>query len=268
MSISEEADSSARRIRYRARLAYVGTFFHGWQIQENAPRTVQGVVERTLMEFFGAPTRVTAAGRTDAGVHADGQVIHFDGRRMPCERALAACNGRLPWDVKCLELEEASSDFHARFDARAKTYRYVFCRTRVLSPREALFAARLSFSADVARMRAAGAALLGEHDFAPFATAGTDVSSTVRRLLRCDLAEDGPRVVVTLEASGFLRGMARAIAGLLARVGRNLASPDLAAEILATGDKSRLPAKAQARGLTLVSVDYGKGASPNGAGEA
>jgi tRNA pseudouridine38-40 synthase len=270
LSDAGEAPRSApvAALRYRSRLAYVGTFFHGWQIQENASRTVQSVVERALAGILGQPTRVMAAGRTDAGVHADGQVIHFDGRRMPPEGLLAAVNARLPWDVKFLEVEETSPDFHARFDARAKTYRYVFSRAPVISPREALFAAKLSARADVSRMAAAGAALLGEHDFGPFATSGTEVSSTVRHLLRCDLSEQGPRVVLTLEASGFLRGMARAIAGLLAWIGRGLAPPELAAEILQTGDRNKLPAKARARGLTLVAVSYWEPKGPFAGGVA
>lgn len=241
--------------RYRGKLSYVGTFFHGWQVQENTPRTVQAVVERALTDICATPVRVHAAGRTDAGVHAEGQVVHFDAPDIAPEGLQRGVNPHLPWDVRFLEIARADPEFHARFDARAKRYLYRFGREAVIAPRDVLFWAPLSPRADAAKMAAAAAGLEGEHDFFPFST-GLAQGSTVRRIFSCQVQEDGPRVTVEIVADGFLRGMARAIAGTLADIGRGTVSPDRIPEILRRADKSLVRAKARPRGLTLAKVFY------------
>ena len=242
--------------RYRATLAYVGTFFHGWQVQENAARTVQAVLESAFAKVVGTPVRLHASGRTDAGVHADGQVAHFDAPAFPAEGLLSAVDVRLPWDVRVLAIAEAAPDFHARSSSLGKRYVYRFSRERVIPPRRALFEAPLSARADATRMAEAAALLVGVRDFFPFSTAGTETETTVRNLFACEIAESGPRIEIRLTADGFLRGMARAIAGTLADVGRGRVPPERIEAILASRDKSLVSAKAKPRGLTLERVFY------------
>ena len=243
-------------MRYRAKVAYVGTFFHGWQIQENAPRTVQQTLESALSEVFGQSIRVHASGRTDSGVHAEGQVVHFDAVPLSAAAVRSAANRKLPWDVKVLGVEEAPPSFHARSDAAGKRYVYSFSREAVIGPREALFLAPISPRADASRMALAAGFLVGTRDFFPFSTAGTETETTIRTVTFCGVAEEGPRLRISIEADGFLRGMARAIAGTLADVGRGRLSPEVVEEIFARGSKALVPPKAKPRGLTLAKVFY------------
>jgi len=243
-------------MRYRGRLAYVGTFFHGWQVQANAARTVQAAVERALAKVAGADVRVFAAGRTDAGVHADGQVVHFDASGIGADNLLAAVNPRLPWDVKFLALDAAPEDFHARNAAAAKRYVYRFSRERVIPPREALFWAPLSTRADAGLMARAARRFEGARDFFAFSTSGTPTATTVRRVFSCEVREEGPRLLLAIVAEGFLRGMARAIAGTLADVARGHVPESLIDEIFERRDRALARPKARARGLTLERVFY------------
>jgi len=245
-------------MRFRATVAYVGTFFHGWQVQENAARTVQAVLEEELDAFSGGPVRVHASGRTDAGVHADGQVVHFDAPDRPPEGLVAWVNRRLPWDVRLLDATEAAPDFHARSDARAKRYVYRFSRERVIPPSRVLFVAPLSPRADPAAMAQAAARIEGSHDFHPFSTAGTETETTRRTVFACRIEEEGPEISISLTADGFLRGMARAIAGTIADVGRGRLRPSRIDEIFEKSDKALVADKAKPRGLTLREVFYGK----------
>ena len=243
-------------MRYRATVAYVGTFFHGWQVQENAPRTVQQTLESALSELFGESIRVHASGRTDTGVHADGQVVHFDASPLPAASLRSAVNRKLPWDAKVLGIEEAPPNFHARSDASGKRYVYRFSREAVIEPRNALFVAPISPRTEAARMALAARFLVGTHDFFPFSTAGTETETTIRTVMACRIGEEGPRLTISIEANGFLRGMARAIAGTLADVGRGKVEPGIVQEILARGSKALVGPKAKPRGLTLERVFY------------
>ena len=243
-------------MRYRATVAYVGTFFHGWQVQENAPRTVQGTLEAVLSELFREPLRVHASGRTDAGVHADGQVVHFDAAGMPTPGLGSAVNRKLPWDVRILRIEEAPAAFHARSSAAGKRYLYRFSREAVVAPRDALFLAPISPRADASRMARAAASVVGTRDFFPFSTSGTETETTVRTVSACRVREDGPRLTIEIEADGFLRGMARAIAGTLADVGRGRLAPDFMEEIFTRRSRALVAPKAKPRGLTLEKVFY------------
>ena len=243
-------------MRHRATVAYVGTFFHGWQVQENAPRTVQGILEGVLSELFGDAIRVHASGRTDAGVHADGQVVHFDAPPLPAGSVRFAANRKLPWDLRVLRAEEAPAGFHARSSAAGKRYVYRYSREAVIAPRDALFVAPLSPRADAARMSRAAESVVGTHDFFPFSTAGTETETTARTVSACRIREDGPRLTIEIEADGFLRGMARAIAGTLADVGRGRLGPEVVAEIFERRSKALVAPKAKPRGLTLERVFY------------
>ncbi|HKC24334.1 MAG TPA: tRNA pseudouridine(38-40) synthase TruA [Thermoanaerobaculia bacterium] len=244
-------------MRLRLDLAYLGTRFEGWQAQDvtragAAPRTVQGELERALAEVYGAATRVHGAGRTDAGVHADGQVAHFDepegGPSIPPRGLARALNGKLAEDVRVLEALEAPPEFHARFSAAGKVYVYRLRRGEVLHPHLGLVEALAKEPLDLAAMREAASTLTGTRDFAPFSLTGSPRSTTVRTLSRLDVEEDGSLLLFTLEADGFLRGMARRLVGTLREVGRGRTRP---------ADAVRTPGPtAEARGLTLRRVLY------------
>jgi tRNA pseudouridine38-40 synthase len=251
--------------RCRARLAYVGTRFHGWQRQANAARTVQACLEKALAGLDGAPVRAVAAGRTDAGVHADGQVVHFDllRGRAP-ERIRDGANALLPADVRVLDAAAAPPEFHARRDALWKEYVYAWSRARVIPPRDAPFVAPLSPRADAERLRAAAAKLSGRRDFAVFGVRLPRGESTVRTLHFVRVEEDGDVVRAVFRGDAFLRGMARSLAGLLADVARGKAPAGRVDEILASGDRRLLAPKAPAAGLTLARVAYRGDALPTG----
>jgi tRNA pseudouridine38-40 synthase len=243
--------------RYRATVAYVGTDFRGWQIQRNAGRTVQDVLEAALAGLARAPVRVEGASRTDAGVHADGQVMHFDLRRdRDPRRVRDAANSRLPADVRILEVRSAAEAFHARFDARWKEYAYRWSCAQVLPPRDAPFLAPISARADASRMREAARLLVGTRDFAVFAVKTPAGEPTVRTLHAVSIDQVADRLTVRFRGDGFLRGMVRSMCGVLAEIARGKGPPERVADLLATGDRRLLASKAPAKGLTLLRVGY------------
>lgn len=243
--------------RYRAVLSYVGTDFHGWQFQRNAPRTVQAVLEDALARFAGETLRAIAAGRTDAGVHAEGQVVHFDlAAPRPPERIRDGTNALLPGDVRVLSVSPAAPDFHARRDAVWKEYLYRWSRSRAIPPRDRLFVARISGRADAGAMRAAAEALPGERDFGVFGVRLPAGESSARRLHFVRVEESGDEIRALFRGDAFLRGMVRSICGVLAVIARGKAPPDRIAELLETGDRRLLSSKAPAKGLTLMRVHY------------
>ncbi len=238
-------------------LEYDGTRYAGWQRQRRGP-TVQAVVEEAVERITGERAGVVASGRTDAGVHALGQVaavrLHST---MPPQRLMLALNAVLPEDVSVVEADEAPPGFHPRFDAVSKTYLY-----RVLNalPRPALERGRVwhvPTPLDEEAMTAALRAFVGEHDFRPFARSGSGVKSTVRRVLRVELRRR-PRGMMELEieATGFLRGMARQMVGTVINVGRGKLEPGQVAEILRTGRRSKWVVSAPPHGLYLKEVRY------------
>jgi len=245
--------------RLALRVAYLGGGFSGWQRQA-AGRTVQGELERALSALFAAPVRVVGAGRTDAGVHADGQVAHFDAPLpIPPAGVAAALAASLPGDVRVLRVRRVAAGFDARRDALGKRYRYRLAWGTRLGPWEALRRWEAPGRLDPAPMAAALAALEGERDFAAFALsghAGHGARGTVRTLTRARLLRRGRRLDVVLEGNGFLRGMARRIAGALVEVGRGARDPGWVAALLADA-RTRPPApSAPPHGLTLERVFY------------
>ncbi len=247
-------------------LEYDGTDFAGWQRQPEA-RTVQAVLEETLAALTQAPCPVVGAGRTDAGVHALGQVGHFSTTGgMPAGRMREALNAMLPDDIVVREAAEVGPAFHARYSARLRTYRYALLVRRRPSALLRRYALHVPEPLDLAAMRAAGAAFEGEHDFAAFRVAGTRTASTVCTLrdLRIDDTDDF--TVVTVRADRFLRQMARRIVGTLLQVGRGRLPPGEAAAILRSGDGGRAGPPAPAHGLYLAGVAYPAEISPWPAG--
>ncbi|MCK6481960.1 MAG: tRNA pseudouridine(38-40) synthase TruA [Planctomycetes bacterium] len=245
---------------FRAVLEYDGTDFHGWQVQAGR-RTVQGVLEEALASILSARVPVIAAGRTDAGVHALGQLVSFRAATgIPPERLAAALNSRLPPDAAILSLEEAPADFHATRDARSKVYRYLVLEGRTPRPLLRRTTWRVPVRLDLRRMREAARCLVGRHDFASFRTnpgPEGEGRGTVRRVLRVDLRRRGGLLALEVEGEGFLYNMVRAIAGTLVEVGRGRWEPGRVAGILAARDRRAAGPTAPARGLVLVSVAFG-----------
>lgn len=224
-------------------------------MQSNAT-TVQGELERALAAILGEPVRIAGAGRTDAGVHATGQVISFRAANAPDGADLArGVNALLPADIAVSELATAGEDFHARFSATGRAYEY---RIRNAPAREPLERHRehwLPDPLDLEAMRGASAMLLGRHDFAAFA-AGISGERTVRR---AEWQREGTLWRFSIESDAFLRGMVRGIVGTMIWVGRGKIGPEAVGEILATADRSKAGPSAPARGLCLVSVRYDDG---------
>lgn len=253
--------------RIRLILAYDGTHFNGWQVQEtsnDSQRTVQGVIEQALHRLADEKLRVHASGRTDAGVHALGQNAHFDapaGRsHIPWQKAL---NALLPEEVRVLDASEAPDDFHARYSAVSKTYAYSFWLSgRYILPQRRHYTWHPGPLDNTAMLRASEM-LLGKHDFSGFQNVGTEVESTVRTLTELapgdvdGLGATGREQVWRISADGFLKQMARNIFGLLAEVGRGKLAPEDAAAVLKRRNRAGEPyATAPAKGLTLACVRY------------
>jgi len=243
---------------HRFTLEYDGTDFEGWQRQPEGHRSVQATLEEAIARVTGTAVRVVGAGRTDAGVHAEGQVASasFATRLGPTELA-RALNAVLPGDLAVLDLSLAHEGFHAQRDARSKHYRYQVWNGVSPSPLRARRSVWVERPLDLDAVRAAARHLVGSHDFASFRAVGSRVGTTVRRLLRFDvLGSPGELVVFELEGTGFLRHMARSLVGTLLEVGRGRRPGDSMARVLAARDRAAAGATAPARGLTLVRVEY------------
>ncbi len=246
-------------------VAYDGTDFVGWQRQASGT-SIQGLLEQALGDLDGRPVVVTGAGRTDAGVHAFGQVAGCTIRRDLDPAALVrALDARLPAAVRVVSARVVPPGFHARFDARAKTYRYQIWNGEVMDPMLRRVAWHAPGPLDVPAMAAAARLLVGRHDFAAFQSTGSDVASTERELAASSVAECGrpalsscPGRIVAYDATGdgFLRHMVRAIAGSLVEVGRGRRPPEWMADALASRARDRAGPTLPAHGLVLVSVRY------------
>ncbi|MFS8524486.1 MAG: tRNA pseudouridine(38-40) synthase TruA [Limnochordales bacterium] len=242
----------------RCVIEYDGTEFFGFQRQQER-RTVQGVLEEALASLTGRATHVTGAGRTDAGVHALGQVVNFrTDSRIPVERWPYALNSRLPRDVVVKRADVVPEDFHARKSALAKTYRYTIWNAEFPSVFHDRYAWHVRTRLDVAAMREAARLLVGRRDFAAFRAAGsTPVRSTVRHLQALEVERAGPRIDIVATADGFLYHMMRNIVGTLVMVGDGRRPPEWVADVLASGRRELAGPTAPARGLCLVLVEYG-----------
>lgn len=243
--------------RIRATVEYDGTAFSGFQRQTNA-RSVQGEIERAIERVTGTPATVIGAGRTDAGVHASGQVVAFDTEWPHPSAALrAALNVELAEDVAVLEVGECRPDFHPRYDALSRTYEYRIVRSDVRRPLSRLSAWRVGRELDTRRMARSAAVLIGEHDFAAFGSAPSGSGeSTVRRVIRADVATQGDQFVVTIEANAFLFRMVRRIVATLVRAGAGELGAEDMSELLAGRDPDRVKGAAPACGLCFVKVSY------------
>jgi len=241
---------------YKITLAYDGTDYVGWQRQA-AGTSIQGLLEDALREFGDGEIAASGAGRTDAGVHALAQVASFSlARTVPTDAMVRALNAKLPEAVRVTAACEVPASFHARFEARAKTYRYRIWNGDVLPPFERRYAWHVPGALDVDAMQRAAALIAGEHDFAAFQSAGSDVATTVRTVFASALASEGSLLLYEATADGFLRHMVRAIVGSLVDIGRGRQHPDWIARVLDSRDRSAAGRTAPACGLFLVRVDY------------
>jgi tRNA pseudouridine38-40 synthase len=242
---------------FRATLAYDGTDFQGWQRQPRG-RTVQAALEAALGTLAGGvEVRAQGAGRTDAGVHALGQVASFELERGWEPWALRrALNGLLPADIRAIEIAAADPAFHARRSARGKLYRYVLDTGAVQLPTRRRLVAHLPGPLDPERVQAVAALYLGRRDFASLASSGGDVRTSVREVQRSEVRFEGETLCYEVEADGFLRKMVRSMVGGLIAAGGGQREPEALAEALASRDRRAWPPPAPACGLTLVRVDY------------
>lgn len=246
---------------FKITIAYDGTDFNGWQRQPDGT-SIQALLEDALRELDGRDVTVTGAGRTDAGVHALAQVAAF-----ALERAIApdtlvrAVNVRLPDSVRIVHAAVAPADFHPRFDAKRKTYRYRIWNADVLSPFERRYAWHIIDRLDVEAMNAAAATLVGTHDFAAFCGTGSDAATTTRTIRSAGMAErearsDSALLEFEIAGDGFLRYMVRNIVGSLVDVGRGRFPPAWLDEVLESRDRTRAGRTAPAHGLFLAGVHY------------
>jgi tRNA pseudouridine38-40 synthase len=243
---------------FKLTLEYDGTDFNGWQLQSNARRTVQGELEAVLLKLFRRRVPVIGSGRTDAGVHARGQVAHFRADTgMACDELQRAFNYNLPYDVAVLSAEEADEHFHAQHSAKSKVYSYTVLNRSYPSPLERHRCCFYPRVLDVALIRREAEVLLGTNDFCSFANVDPSrKGDAVRTLTRLDISQRGHYLVFTLEADGFLYKMVRNIAGTLLEVGSGRFPPGSVRRILERRDRCAAGVAAVPQGLCLEQVKY------------
>src|SRR5262245_8840422 len=255
---------------FKLTLAYDGTDYVGWQRQASGT-SIQGLVEDALRELDGRDVSVAGAGRTDAGVHALGQVASFSlARSIEATTVLRSLNAKLPPDVRVWSAEDVAPAFHARFDARSKTYRYRIWNAEVLNPFERRYVWHVVTPLDVDAMASAARLLEGTHDFAAFQGTGSDATTTVRTLFQSAIrtpqstiqsairTPQSAMVELVITGDGFLRHMVRAIVGSLVEVGRGRQPASWIGDVLASRRRELAGRTAPPHGLALVAVDYAR----------
>jgi tRNA pseudouridine38-40 synthase len=243
-------------VNIKLTIEYDGTNYHGWQTQPNG-QTIQAVLENALAVLFNEPIRITGSGRTDAGVHALGQIANFHiDKPFHRHRLLRGLNALTPRDITIKDAEAIADSFDARRDGRARIYRYQILNRPTPSPFYLNRAWHLHAPLVVEAMRAAIPCLLGEHDFSSFRAAGCDADHPVRKVYETSLERRGDLLVYSIEATAFLRHMVRNIVGTLVEVGHGVRAPESFAELLAARDRTRAGITAPAQGLYLMEVKY------------
>jgi tRNA pseudouridine38-40 synthase len=238
-------------------IAYDGTDYKGWQIQNNDP-TIQGEIEEKLGIILNQPTRITGSGRTDAGVHALNQVAHFrTGSRLDLRSLHKGLNSLLPSAIVVKEVTKAAADFHARFNAKSRIYKYLLWNGKILSPFYRRFSWHVHHQLDRDGMREAARCLMGWHDFASFQGTGSVCHTSEREVMGFTLTgRPGGWIIITIEASAFLRHMVRNVVGTLLEVGKGFMSVNEFQAILDAKDRGEAGITAPPQGLFLKEVKY------------
>lgn len=242
--------------RVKLTVAYDGTNYCGWQVQPNGI-TIESELNKHLSELLKEEIHVIGASRTDAGVHAMGNVAVFDTTaRMPAEKISYAMNTRLPEDIRIQESRQVADDFHPRFCETVKTYEYKICNRRFPDPCSRLYSLFYYWDLDEKKMQQAADHLVGTHDFTSFCTNKPEVTDRVRTIYSLDVKRDGEMITIRVCGNGFLYNMVRIIAGTLLRVGSGMMDPDEIPAILEAKDRTRAGDTARPQGLTLVQIRY------------
>ncbi|UFJ40690.1 tRNA pseudouridine(38-40) synthase TruA [Brevibacillus humidisoli] len=243
-------------IRLKVTVAYDGTDYSGFQVQPDQV-TVQGEIEQALTRITGETLQIVGSGRTDAGVHARGQVFHVDtASTIPLEKWAYILNNQLPESIVIRQVEQAPANFHARFDVKQKEYRYCIDNRPVPDVFFHRYADHIRQPLDLAKMRQAAHYLVGEHDFTSFCSAKTFVEDKVRTIYRLDIEQEGSLIWFICRGNGFLYNMVRIIVGTLVEVGQHKRDPDTIPAVLAACDRERSGKTAPAKGLTMWEVIY------------
>jgi tRNA pseudouridine38-40 synthase len=248
------------QLKFKLVVAYDGTNYQGWQVQKIGTG-VQEILEGALRKLFPSVQRVHGSSRTDTGVHALGMAVHVEIPRaefkMPLEKLGLAINAHLPDAIRVMSASRAPTEFHARFDATGKQYRYFVWNARAMNPLLRTQAWHVPHPLDLPAMRSAAKLFLGKHDFKSFAAnRNYEMESTIRTLTRCDLKKSGPLLTFYIEADGFLYKMCRGIVGTLVQVGRGKFAADEIRKILSARDRRVAGMTAPAHGLVLWKVFY------------
>lgn len=237
-------------------IEYEGTLYHGWQRQGELP-TIQKAIEEVIFTITREDSRLASSGRTDAGVHALGQVANFTSNtRLPLHNLLRGMNSLLPADIRIREIAEAAPDFHARFSARSKTYIYNIDEGPVPSVFSRNFAWHVHEKLNLEKMNIAAESIKGEHDFMSFCAAGHETKTYVRQVIKAEFFRKGCLVTFRVEATGFLKYMVRNLVGTLVHVGTEKITPDCFRDILDARDRTVAGPTAPPQGLFLESVRY------------
>ncbi len=245
--------------RIKLVIEYDGSTFHGWQMQGNA-HSVQEEVERAVLRITGENCRVTGAGRTDTGVHAYGQVAHFDTRSgIPADKFAAALNSFLPQEVSVIFSQEVPEDFHARFSAAGKTYEYRILNRQTRSPILSKRAWHIREVLELEAMKLAAAGFVGKHDFSAFCSSGHSVSTFDRTIFTSEWSQEGDCLIYRVSGNGFLYNMVRIMVGTMVEIGMKK-RPVTDLEALFEGkDRNQAGITAPPHGLYLVRVHYADG---------
>lgn len=258
-------DSQTPAVRIKLTIAFDGTNYAGWQVQKSGV-AVQELIEKALKNIFAVDLRLHGSSRTDAGVHARGMIAHVDIPRakfkMVPRKLSLALNAHLPEDIRIMSAARAPAEFHARFNASGKQYRYYIYNFHAMDPLLRTQAWHVPQNLDLAKMRQAARAFIGKHDFEAFAAnRGYKMESTIRTVTRCEIRRTGPLITVIIEGDGFLYKMCRGIVGTLVQVGQNKFPPTTIPEMMRTKDRSAAGMSAPAHGLILRKVFYSKAPS-------
>ena len=236
-------------------IQYNGKNYCGWQKQNNSPG-IQGTIEKAIFDITREEVKITGSGRTDAGVHALGQVANFKiNSQIPVDRIPNALNAKLPKDISIVKAEEVDEDFHSRYSAKKKTYRYQVYNSLYRSPIYADISYPVKYDLDIDKMKKEAKSLIGTYDFKGFMSSGSSVTDTVRTIYNIEVSKSEDLIIIEIEGNGFLYNMVRIIAGTLVDIGRGRIAEKMST-IIESKSRSMAGHTAPAHGLFLKKVDY------------